>query len=385
MLISHFCFSLDASRGGVPAGVTMSAKHLSNHGIRNQIISTGNTTTQLEKNFGNFRDLRGIGVEIFYTIARFQNEYGIGSFRGLKKYLMDMPKPDLIVLHQVYTFSTILGYWYAKKFGIPFVVQPHGSLTNYHESDNKILKAFSKKLIISRILHDSSAVIVTCLSEKKDLAASLQFKARSIRYGAVIPADLTMNSRYEQKSTDDLRIIFSGRFDKKKNLPLLIKSLPEVLEKFPKLILDIAGSGTRQEIKKIRLLVSSLNLESNVVFHGWIEKKRLQELLAASKLLILPSENENFAIVVSEALSLGKPCLVSNYVGAADIVAKHLAGVVIQELTSTSIAEGIIEVLQGDEVAYSEAAIKAAREDLDWSKIALQWKALVADLAYTKE
>ncbi len=381
MLISHFCFSLDTSKGGVPNGVLKIVKQLTEYGIRGQIISTGNTKSQLVRNSGNTTDLQAIGVKFVYSLSKFQNNYGIGSLRGLKKQLKEMSKPDLIVLHQIYTFSTILGYWYATKFGIPFAVMPHGSLTKYHESDSRVVKLLAKKLIISKILRDSKAVIVTCVSEKTDLTTLLQSKAYNLPYGAVIPEERIENSRVEQQSRGNLRIIFSGRFDKKKNLPLLIKSLPQVLEKHPKLILDIAGSGTAKEIKEINRLISSLKLESNVEIHGWIETKKMQQLLTASKLLVLPSMNENFAIVVSEALSLGIPCVVSKFVGTADFVAKHQAGVVIDELTSASIADGIIKVLQGDGAAYRKAAIEATRDELDWSKIALQWKALVNSLS----
>ena len=96
---------------------------------------------------------------------------------------------------------------------------------------------------------------------------------------------------------------------------------------------------------------------------------------------MLPSENEKFALVVSEALSAGVPCVVSKFVGTSDIVAKHHAGEIIDELTPESVAAGVIKVLEGDENAYRAAAIQATCEDLDWSKIALRWKALISSLA----
>jgi glycosyltransferase involved in cell wall biosynthesis len=301
------------------------------------------------------------------------------------KTITAMPKPDLIVLHQIYTFSTILGYWYAKKFQIPYAVKPHGSLTKYHESDSRFIKFLAKKMIISRILLDSDAIIVTCESEKADLSFALQSKAFNLPYGSFSPNQQDENHTFLQPAIQNLRIVFSGRFDKKKNLPLLIKSLPRVLDRYPELILDIAGSGSENEVTDLHQLVSSLQLEPSIQFHGWIGPERMRQLLSASKLLVLPSKNENFAIVVAEALSLGIPCVVSKFVGTADIVAKHLAGEVIDELTPTSIADGIIKVLQGDGAAYRKAAIEATRDELDWSKIALQWKALVTSLAYTKD
>ena len=359
----------------------MSALQLSKYEIRNQIVSMGNTKGQIERNMSRIAELKAAGVEFNYSLSRFQNNYGLGSFSNLMKTITAMPKPDLIVLHQIYTFSTILGYWYAKKFQIPYAVKPHGSLTKYHESDSRFIKFLAKKMIISRILLQSNAIIVTCESEKADLSIALQSKAFNLPYGSVFLNQKDANRTFLQPADQNLRIVFSGRFDKKKNLPLLIESLPRVLDMYPELILDIAGSGSENQVADVHQLVSSLQLEPSIQFHGWIEPERMRHLLAASKLLVLPSENENFAIVVAEALSLGIPCVVSKFVGTADIVAKHLAGEVIDQLTPTSIADGIIKVLQGDEAAYRKAAIEATRDELDWSKIALRWKALVTSLA----
>ena len=381
MRICHFCFSLDAAKGGVPSGVFITAKQLTKYGIKNQIVSTGNTESQLTRNSKNILELKAIGVEFSYSIFRFQNNYGLGSFIGLNRMLARMSKPDFIVLHQIYTFSTLLGYWYAKKYRIPYAVKPHGSLTKYHESDSRLIKTLAKWLLISKILREASAIIVTCESEKTDLNPPLQAKAIQLIYGAVLSQPLNKSARRLPMGTQNPRIVFSGRFDKKKNLSLVIKAMPTVLEKYPDLTLDIAGSGTAKEVKTLQSLIQSLKLEGSIQFHGWVDAPKMLELFSGARLLVLPSENENFAIVVAEALSAGVPCVLSKFVGTADIVGKHHAGEIIQELTPTSVADGILKVLQGDETKYREAAFEAVQNSLDWSKIALRWKALVTSLA----
>ena len=381
MRICHFCFSLDPSRGGVSSGVITTVKQLTKYRINNQIVSTGITRNQMEQNSKILSELKSIGVEYIGTVARFKNDYGLGTLRGLKKRLDNLSKPDLIVLHQIYTFSTLLGYMYAKKNRIPYVVKPHGSLTKYHESDSKLIKTLAKWFLISKILREADAIIVTCKSERADLIASLKPKAHQLEYGAVVSWPQDEAVRRQPRGNQNKRIVFSGRFDKKKNLPLVIKAMPQILDKYPDLILDIAGSGTANEVRILQNLISTLELESNVQFHGWIDSSKMQEIFAAARLLVLPSENENFAIVVAEALSAGVPCVVSKFVGTADIVAKHNAGEVIDELTPASVAEGIMKVLRGDEIKYREAAFEAVENSLDWSKIALRWKALVTSLA----
>lgn len=381
MRVCHFCFSLDSSRGGVSTGVVNTVQQLTKFGIENQIFSFGITKLQIEKNTHLISSLDSIGVEYGFTIAKFRNDYGIGSLKGLNRLLASASKPDLVVLHQVYTFSTLFGYIYAKRFGIPYVVKPHGSLTKYHESDSRLIKALAKWLLISRILRDADAIIVTCESEKTDLIPALQSKAFQLNYGAVMSQPVNEFARSLPLGTQNPHIVFSGRFDKKKNLSLVIKAMPIVLGKYPDLILDIAGSGTAKEVRKLHSLIESLKLEDSIQFHGWIDAPKMLELFSGARLLVLPSENENFAIVVAEALSAGVPCVLSKFVGTADIVGKHHAGEIIQELTPTSVADGILKVLQGDETMYREAAFEAVQNSLDWSKIVLRWKALVTSLA----
>jgi glycosyltransferase involved in cell wall biosynthesis len=379
--ISHFCFSLDPSRGGVSSGVVTSVQQLTKFGIENQIFTFGNTRLQIEKNTHIISSLHSIGVEYRFTIAKFRNDYGVGSLKGLNQLLASASKPDLVVLHQIYTFSTFFGYIYAKRYRIPYVVMPHGSLTKYHESDSRLIKKLAKWFLISKILREADAIIVTCESEKSDLIPSLQAKAFLLNYGAVISQPVNESTRRLPLGTKNPHIVFSGRFDKKKNLPLVIKAMPVVLEKYPDLTLDIAGSGTANEVRILQSLIESLKLEASIQFHGWIDTPKMLEIFSGARLLVLPSENENFALVVAEALSAGVPCVVSKHVGTADIVAKHHAGEIIQELTPTSVADGILKVLQGDETKYREAAFEAVQNSLDWSKIALGWKALVTSLA----
>jgi glycosyltransferase involved in cell wall biosynthesis len=372
---------LDPSRGGVSSGVFASVKQLTGDGINNQIVSFGNTIGQLEDISEIGSDLNSIGVEYKYTIGRFKNDYGLGSLRGLNGMLASLAKPDLVVLHQIYTLSTLYGYRYAKKYRIPYGIQPHGSLTHYHESDSKLIKMIAKKLIISKILREANVIIVTCDSEKNDLNISLQPKAYKLPYGVNIHERLGQMDLPATRVSNGLRIMFGGRFDKKKNLPLLLKSMPQILTRYPDLILDIAGSGTPKEIQNLKTIVQTLGLERNIKFHGWIDRTKMNELFSSTRLLVLPSENENFALVVAEALSVGVPCVVSRFVGISDIVAKHHAGEIIDSLTPESVAAGVIKVLEGDREAYKTAALDATREDLDWSKIALQWRALIGSVA----
>jgi glycosyltransferase involved in cell wall biosynthesis len=379
--ISHFCFALDRTKGGGAGGVILTAMELTKFGILNEIYSSGNTRKQLASNSSTWTELHNIGVNVIYSISPVKNDYGLGIPFGFFSKSGRMQKSSLVILHQVYTLSTFIGFRYAMKNQIPYAVFPHGSLTHYHEANNTMIKKIAKKVIITKILQKADRIIVTCESEKEDLHKSIRSKAVLLPYGAEIKMDLLGNSNKSRSNGNYLRVLFSGRFDRKKNLRLLLEAMPLIVSKYPELILDIAGSGSRGETEVLIKFAQELNVANNVIFHGWMKKSEVENLLNSAQLLVLPSENENFAQVVSEALSHGVPCVVSKFVGTSDIVAKHHAGEIIQELTPESVAAAVLTVLGGDKLGYREAALSAAREDLDWSKIALKWKLLVASLA----
>ena len=376
----HFTCELNPRMGGIPSGIEITSANLKTSGINSSVVSFGNSSTSTRAASSRVQRMRNDGSNIVVKPSWFTNSYGIGWNFGFDKKLMAPSNYSLAVLHQVYTLSTILGYRFAKRNGIPYAVFPHGSLTHYTEGDRTLIKNIAKRLIISKILRDSDAIIVTCESERADLQIGLQSKSTLLPYGAEIK---NVDSESEHKVPSDsrnLRILFSGRFHKVKNLPLLIAAMPLIVSKFPHLILDIAGKGSEGERSVLVKLIHDLNIEKSVEFHGWVDRYEMEQLFRSASLLVLPSESENFAQVVSEALSSGVPCVVSQFVGTSDIVARHHAGEIIEELTPESVAAAVLKVLEGDQLAYREAAFKATREDLDWSKIALKWKALISSL-----
>ena len=60
--------------------------------------------------------------------------------------------------------------------------------------------------------------------------------------------------------------------------------------------------------------------ECPLEFHGPVSQSALAEAFRNSSLLVLPSLEEGFGLVVPQALSCGVPCVVSDRVGAKDLI-----------------------------------------------------------------
>lgn len=83
--------------------------------------------------------------------------------------------------------------------------------------------------------------------------------------------------------------------------------------------LHICGDGPLEGELKRR--AQELHLE-RVTFHGFVQAPEVARLLGSSLALILPSTEEQWGLVVNEALAMGLPILCSSNAGACDLLVR---------------------------------------------------------------
>ncbi len=111
------------------------------------------------------------------------------------------------------------------------------------------------------------------------------------------------------------RIVFAGQLTLRKGLRTLfdafanlVKDTSATLECFGPLGSDIgADLGRLRDRRRVRI-------------HGPVTQTRLADEFRRASMLVLPSWEEAFGLVVPQALNCGLPCLVSDRVGAKDII-----------------------------------------------------------------
>ena len=117
--------------------------------------------------------------------------------------------------------------------------------------------------------------------------------------------------------------------------------------------LRICGDGPLMET--LRTQARTLGIEAHVIFLGSIGQTRVAEELAVAVALLLPSVEEQWGLVVNEALAFGLPVIVSNNVGAGDRLV-------------TSLRTGF--VLDGtDETAWAEAMRLLGHDRETWERL----------------
>lgn len=96
-----------------------------------------------------------------------------------------------------------------------------------------------------------------------------------------------------------------GRFSKQKNHMFLIKMFNKLIEQKKDAVLLMIGEGPEQ--RKIKDLVSELNLDDKVIFLGVCSD--VNEYMMSMDCFVLPSFFEGFGIVLLEAQAAGLSCV----------------------------------------------------------------------------
>jgi glycosyltransferase involved in cell wall biosynthesis len=126
-------------------------------------------------------------------------------------------------------------------------------------------------------------------------------------------------SPVDQHATGTCGIAYLGRLEDLKGLDVLVEALRD-----PQLAqldwrITLAGEGDRRYESMLR----APELRSRVSFPGWLDADSVAQLLADSKVLVLPSRVENLPLTVLEGMAYGL-CVVSTSVGAIPEVITHL-------------------------------------------------------------
>ncbi|MDP5030981.1 glycosyltransferase [Paraglaciecola sp.] len=132
-----------------------------------------------------------------------------------------------------------------------------------------------------------------------------------------------------------------ARLDPIKNQCMMVEAFSIVLRKFPSTYLFIVGDG--DERQKLENLVDTLQIRKNVIFTGYIFKPA--NYIAMMDIFLLSSLSEGTSMTLLEAMSLGKPSVVTDAGGNSEIIINRLNGFTTENDNSAAFADAIEAIL----------------------------------------
>ena len=201
----------------------------------------------------------------------------------------------------------------------------HNDNQKYIESLIKSCKNFDYFIAISKTLYESY----------KD-----RFKNTKCIY---IPNVIDNIPRVSSKLQNNT-IISIGRLSEEKGFDDLISVVELVKQHIKDIKLHLIGDGILKE--KLEEKLKKLKLENNVIMHGYLDKKEMEEYMLDSSLYVMTSHSESFGLVLIEAMSYGLPLIAfDSATGAREIISSK-NGILISGRDRYDMARNIINLLK---------------------------------------
>ena len=102
-----------------------------------------------------------------------------------------------------------------------------------------------------------------------------------------------------------LKLLYLSRLHEKKGLEFLLRSLVDL----PEATLDVFGTGLDNYVASLHSIVAECGLSERVFFKGHCDGEQKAAAFKNADLFVLPTQTENFGIVVAEALAAGLPVI----------------------------------------------------------------------------
>jgi glycosyltransferase involved in cell wall biosynthesis len=160
----------------------------------------------------------------------------------------------------------------------------------------------------------------------------------SIDLGQIQPAS--------DPSTDKWTVLFVGRLDRSKGVPVLLAAARLVIKEHPSVQFVLAGAShpTLPQVE-IDSLIRDYDLESHVNQTGHLSSEELARLYREASVCILPSYYETFGLAALEAMAYGKPVIATHAGGLAEVVEDGKTGLLVPPDDADALAMAMIELL----------------------------------------
>lgn len=357
-VIPYFAFT----RGGDVNVCYNISKQFCNMGHNVTILTT--TFDYNKEDTDSIKNLSMVPIEYKFNLALF-----IYSPK-MKEWLEEnITKYDIIHLHELRSYQNNIIIRYAKKYNIPYILQPHASTPKH------INKSFIKNIYDlfygNRIIQNASTTIAV---SNEEAYYDKLMKAKDVQ---VIYNGMNLEE-YNHKNDSDFKIknninspyiLYFGRLDELKGINHIIEAFSILPEEFKNYKLVIAGKITpyKEELDKI---ITKNKIENKVIFTGYVEEKDKIAIYREAELFVNPVKYMGgVSLTVFESILSNTPVIVT--IESGELIEKIDAGTIVEYGDIQSLKDAIIESLTDEKLTERQLnnGQNYIRENLDWKNV----------------
>jgi 1,2-diacylglycerol 3-alpha-glucosyltransferase len=267
-------------------------------------------------------------------------------------------KPDIIYINEPLLLG-LSAVKIGKEFGIPVAASHHfmpENLVHYLHLPLRIEDMIHRRIWKWYAKLCTNFSVVICPTQ---VAADLIKKYRPDVHLQVISNGIDLQTfnknndgtylKAEFKLPNKPILLFVGRLDKEKNIDVLIRAGALLKDKIEFHIV-IAGQG--KEKVALKKLATNAAMSGKITFTGYLPKKDLPNIYAASDIFVMPSIAELQSLVTMEAMASGLPVIGANAVAIPHLVHDGENGFLFKPVDEYSLAEKLSQLLESKKLRH---------------------------------
>jgi glycosyltransferase involved in cell wall biosynthesis len=240
---------------------------------------------------------------------------------------------------------------------LPYMLHLHsGQFDHFWDSRKSILKGE-----IDLMFRKSQRIIVLGTHWKQVVSDRVSDCSGKI---VIVPNATRMAISKTPKIVDEAaNILFLGRLGPGKGVPQLVMALSRLGSKSGWRA-TLAGDGA---VKETRAAVEQAGLADRISVPGWVDSARVDALLHAANILVLPSLSENLPMSVIEALAHGAAVICTPVGALPDIIEHERTGLFVKPGDVEGLASALGRLIEDPDLRWrlGEAGKALHRTRLD--------------------
>ena len=343
------------------------AEHLVENGHEVDVI-----TLRADSRLKKYELINGVTVYRVRGILKIPNLQSLSAIFPLAQKTLKLDKTkDYDLIHSHSPFYEGLAATFIKKLKGKkhlITVQGGGDVAEYKEYTGKVGGILKPLINWSLKNADMVHVVSTYLRDRVEKLGA--------KNTILIPDGVDL-SMFKQMNKEKLRekygysreeniVISTSRLSPKNGMDCLIKTIPNILDKFSNVRLVLVGEGTQR--KELERLIKKLKIGDKVHLVGYVPHIKITEYLNLADVFVRPSVVEGFGISFIEAMACKLPVIGSNVGSIPDIIEDGKNGFMVNPDGVDALSEKIKILLEDGELRkkFAEEGYKTVQEKFTW-------------------
>lgn len=301
-------------------------------------------------------------------LPRFISAVTIDKYKIIRK--IKQLGPDLVHAH-----ATTFGY-YAVQSGYPSIVTVHGLMKEEEKPTIQpgLLGMFRRFILCPMENHAlSKATKVTVLGENTRQIIKKEYDREAI----VIPNGISKHwIAYNTQKEINGRLLFVGGIMPRKRVEHILQVISDIIKNGnPDIDLYIVGPKLNEAYYNTLMeYIFKNDIQGHIHYLGLLTEEELKKEFATCSIFVLSSEEEQYPMVMLEALANGKPVISSDVGNISDIITDDVNGMLYKFADKKELMYKLNELLSNRELRHrlgNQGYVDICEQD--WEKISKKY------------